>query len=400
MADFGDLGDETDDGTGKERQAAGQDLAIRRSLLSPPGLPSILPGGSVTEENGPAIAPQPPILSGPLDRDVHAEVLRDILDAQARLPPLASSDPANWDGGWLDPPASLIAGPLDTDTHAEVLGDIQNAQAQLPPASQPTSPVARSRSAAAPAPTSYQLLYNDGRAGQIPSLFSTSAGPAQLPKFAAGYGMQLNTDGPAPIWRDGQQFSWIETPTGTQLVPYATMSARTGSSGLSPGDRLGLLFGNPVSAIASTVAGLTGSSPSTQDAILAGGSAVETPLYAAGSIGLSTPARATEAAGGPYSNLIDPPSVGPGKPYTKTQRANIYQQNMRANGGVLRSDVTGRELVMSSKSRSGVTPPENEAQIDHMNPLVPPDPTATPGSNSYRNALVLSRVHNRKKSNN
>jgi hypothetical protein len=51
---------------------------------------------------------------------------------------------------------------------------------------------------------------------------------------------------------------------------------------------------NPISAIASMSAGFAGAKQSTQDAILAGGSAVETPLYAVGSIGLSTPARVAE----------------------------------------------------------------------------------------------------------
>ena len=165
-----------------------------------------------------------------------------------------------------------------------------------PVASSASSPVVRSKPAASPTPISYQLLYNDSGAGQIPSLFSTSAGTAQLPKFTAGYGAQLSANGPALVQRDGQQFTWVETPTGTRLAPYVTMSASTPSSGLSPADRLGMLFMNPVSAIASMSAGLAGAKQSTQDAILAGGGAVETPLYAAGSIGLSTPARAAEGA--------------------------------------------------------------------------------------------------------
>ena len=129
MADFGDLGGEGDDGAGQERQTAGQDLAIRAGLLSPSGFPSILP--SVGDGDGPAVAPQPPIVSGSLDHDVHTEVLQDILNAQARLPPPAPAQrpvgPMNWDGGWLDPPAPLVNGPRDTDTHAEVLRDIHDA---------------------------------------------------------------------------------------------------------------------------------------------------------------------------------------------------------------------------------------------------------------------------------
>ena len=61
------------------------------------------------------------------------------------------------------------------------------------------------------------------------------------------------------------------------------------------------------------------------------------------------------------TNLTDSPSVGPGKNFTQTQKANIYQENMANNGGVLRSDLNGEELVMPSKSVKGVTPPTNEA---------------------------------------
>ncbi len=106
-----------------------------------------------------------------------------------------------------------------------------------------------------------------------------------------------------------------------------------------------------------------------------------------------------KASGGPYSNLEDSPSVGPGKKFTATQKSNIYQQNMEKNGGVLRSDLDGQELVMPSKSQAGVTPPTNEAQIDHVVARKPADPGVAPGTNSYSNAQVLSRQQNRDKSN-
>lgn len=128
-----------------------------------------------------------------------------------------------------------------------------------------------------------------------------------------------------------------------------------------------------------------------------GGAAAPAEVQAAAPIGA---AESVEGAGGPYSNLADPPSVGPGKAFTQAQKANIYQQNLDANGGVLRSDLDGEELVMPSKSQAGVTPPSNEAQIDHIDPRVPSDPDVEPGSNSYSNAQVLSRLQNRIKSNN
>jgi uncharacterized Zn-binding protein involved in type VI secretion len=108
---------------------------------------------------------------------------------------------------------------------------------------------------------------------------------------------------------------------------------------------------------------------------------------------------ANAAKPAPYSNLADHPSVGPGKNFTAAQKAKIYQQNMESNGGMLKSDLNGETLVMPSKSQRGVKPPANEAQVDHIVPRVPSDPNAAPGSNSFKNAQVLSRAQNRDKSN-
>jgi hypothetical protein len=94
---------------------------------------------------------------------------------------------------------------------------------------------------------------------------------------------------------------------------------------------------------------------------------------------------------GPYSNLKDPPSVGPGKDFTAAQKANIIAQNMQNNGGVVKSDQSGTTLTQPAKSQPGVTPDPNEWQIDH---IIPVDQG---GTNSYSNAQVLSRAENRAK---
>ena len=79
--------------------------------------------------------------------------------------------------------------------------------------------------------------------------------------------------------------------------------------------------------------------------------------------------------------------------FTQTQKGQILQHNKNTNGGVLRSDSSGTLLIPSQKSQSGVTPPKNEAQVDHV------DPRSLGGENSSSNAMVLSRSENRKKSN-
>jgi hypothetical protein len=102
--------------------------------------------------------------------------------------------------------------------------------------------------------------------------------------------------------------------------------------------------------------------------------------------------QAQDPVHGPYSHLEDSKSVGAGKKYTGAQKAKIYEANRARNDGVLRSDKSGIELEQPRKSTQGVTPPSNEARVDHNNAR------SKGGSNSYENARVLSRQENREKS--
>lgn len=110
-----------------------------------------------------------------------------------------------------------------------------------------------------------------------------------------------------------------------------------------------------------------------------------------GAIQTAQPAT-TEIRGGRYGHLEDGPTVGSGKVFTATQKAKILAENEKANGGVLRDDVTGETGVRPQQSQKGVTPPENEVQVDHYYPR------AEGGPNSYSNAEVRLRKHNIKKS--
>jgi filamentous hemagglutinin len=101
-----------------------------------------------------------------------------------------------------------------------------------------------------------------------------------------------------------------------------------------------------------------------------------------------------------YGHIKDPKNVGEGKNFTAKQKKQIIDSNIQRNSGTLRDDITGEKLVKSKKSKKGVKPPENEAQVDHIVAKKPPKETSSAaGTNSNTNAQVLSRKNNREKSN-
>lgn len=89
-----------------------------------------------------------------------------------------------------------------------------------------------------------------------------------------------------------------------------------------------------------------------------------------------------------YADMKDSNSVGPGKKFTPTQKNKIIEANKAKNGGVVKSDKSGEILIRPQKSQKDITPPDNEWQIDHI------QPKSKGGSNSYSNAQVLSRKEN------
>ncbi|ESY06711.1 hypothetical protein X753_14535 [Mesorhizobium sp. LNJC399B00] len=101
----------------------------------------------------------------------------------------------------------------------------------------------------------------------------------------------------------------------------------------------------------------------------------------------------------PYAHLEDPPNVAPGKKPTKKQIATLHKENIRMNGGVLRSDESGIDIIPAKQSKRGVTPPINEAHVDHIDPIHPRDITKIPGSNSYKNLRLIAGFENVEKSN-
>ena len=69
---------------------------------------------------------------------------------------------------------------------------------------------------------------------------------------------------------------------------------------------------------------------------------------------------------GPYSYLEDPENVYEGKNFTQKQKQKIIEENMKKNCGKVKSDLSCKELVKPQKSKKGITPSQNEWQIDHI----------------------------------
>ncbi len=97
---------------------------------------------------------------------------------------------------------------------------------------------------------------------------------------------------------------------------------------------------------------------------------------------------------GGYTYKTSRSAEGPYKPFSSGQKADILRQNRERNGGVLRSDYSGRILEEPRRYTKGCTPSPYEAQIDHIRPR------SGGGWNSASNAQVLSREENLSKSDN
>ena len=110
---------------------------------------------------------------------------------------------------------------------------------------------------------------------------------------------------------------------------------------------------------------------------------------------------------GPYSDITDGTKVEPGRDFQRGQKPKILAENAKNNKGVLRSDNKadpwfGKELVPPPKGpvEPGNIPkvPDNQAQIDHIVPMIGPDGKPL-GTNAYSNAQVVSKEYNSSKGN-
>ena len=124
------------------------------------------------------------------------------------------------------------------------------------------------------------------------------------------------------------------------------------------------------------------------------------------------------AVNGPYRNLTEPNTLGPGQPFNKcdsgmvndkgealTQTQWILQINRRAHGGEIHSDLAGftwpcmnekcepvmceEPLVLGDPDKKPLEYPATEAQVHHVVPMK--EKRSCPwGTNSNKNAAVIS----------
>jgi hypothetical protein len=82
----------------------------------------------------------------------------------------------------------------------------------------------------------------------------------------------------------------------------------------------------------------------------------------------------------------------PGMPFTKSGKSVVKQKNAAKNDGTNRCENCGNETVPAQQHKKGVTPPNNETQVDHV------IPKAKGGDGEPENGQVLCRECNIEKS--
>ncbi|XOS90465.1 hypothetical protein ACLMAB_16135 [Brevibacillus laterosporus] len=66
--------------------------------------------------------------------------------------------------------------------------------------------------------------------------------------------------------------------------------------------------------------------------------------------------RTPQLGNGPYSHLNDSKHVGPGKDFTAAQKRKIIEENMKQNGGVVKSDQSGQIATKPQKVKRVLHP--------------------------------------------
>jgi len=134
-----------------------------------------------------------------------------------------------------------------------------------------------------------------------------------------------------------------------------------------------------------------------------GGAVVGVPLNVASSVVIASGVTSVGAGLAEMTdtmvNADDLPKVGSyggdraGEPFTPGGKKEVVQQNAQQNGGRVVCENCGCDTVPAKQSQKGVTPPQNEAQVDHVHP------ESQGGNGSPDNGQVLCRECNLDKSN-
>ena len=93
-----------------------------------------------------------------------------------------------------------------------------------------------------------------------------------------------------------------------------------------------------------------------------------------------------------YSHIENPKNLNASTKPTPRQVREMKDANRKHNNGLLRDDKTGEIMIDSKKSKKGVTPPQNEAQVDHMKSV------NKGGTRDQSNLELRTRKNNRDKS--
>ena len=96
---------------------------------------------------------------------------------------------------------------------------------------------------------------------------------------------------------------------------------------------------------------------------------------------------------GLYSSVPNSKTVGAGRKFTPAHRARLLEANKETNGGVLKSDISGKKLDSPVQSKKGVKANMNQAEVDHK------IARSKGGTNSSSNAQIISKEENLRKSN-